>query len=561
MSAVEYAYLLLALGLLLAAARLFGEIAERFGQPTVLGEICAGVLLGPTVLGRVAPDIHAALFPLTGTRATVAEGLFLLAIVLFMLVAGMEVDLSTVWRQGKNAAAAGIAGVLVPFALGFVAAWFAPDFLGHALGAPLHIFALFIATALAISALPVIAKTLMDLGLYHSDLGMVVIAAAIFSDIVGWILFAVILGMMDVDPSHQLGIGFTVALVFGYAAFMLTAVRWAFNRVLPWVKAHSSFPGGVLGLALAIALAGAAFTEWAGVHAIFGAFLAGVAIGDSPHLRNHTRAIMHQFIAFFFAPLFFASIGLKVDFAANFEPVLVIVMVALACLGKIAPCAVAGIWSGMPRREAWAAGFALNARGAMEIILGLLALRFGVIAEPVFVALVVMALVTSMLSGVAIPAVLRRAKRRRLDDYLSNKTFAGTLKAGDMQSAIAELAQTMSRATGLPAARLADAVWYREQTASTALGNGVAVPHARLSDINGFAVGAAVSPKGIDFNAPDGRPAHVVFFLVSPEDDDGAQLEILADIADRFADADFSERIAEAGNYTEFLAALKTRGQ
>ncbi|MBM3290340.1 MAG: hypothetical protein FJY92_09330, partial [Candidatus Hydrogenedentes bacterium] len=500
------------------------------------------------------------LFPIAGPRATVLDGLFLLAIVLFMLVAGLEVDLSTVWRQGKSAAAVGLAGTIAPFALGFAAAWLAPHALGSDGGSSPIIFALFFATALSISALPVIAKTLMDLGLYYSDLGMVVISAAMFSDVFGWIMFAVILGLMNVETAHAGGIGFTIALVIGFAGFMLTIARWAIHRALPWVQAHTSFPGGVLGLSFATALGCAAFTEWAGVHAIFGAFLAGAAIGDSAHLRNHTRTIVRQFVSFFFAPLFFASIGLKVDFAAHFDPALVIVVLALACVGKVLACGGAGVAAGIPRREAWAVAFALNARGAMEIILGLLALRYGVINERLFVALVIMALATSVMSGVSIPAVLKRPKPRRLEDYLSAKTYAGELRAEDMRGAVRELSAAVAPAAGLDPVLLADSVWEREEAASTALGNGVAVPHARMADARVFCAGAGVSRGGIDFNAPDGKPAHVVFLLVSPEQDDGAQLEILADVAERFSDPAFYEKAAAAGSYTEFLAVLRTRG-
>jgi len=539
---------------------MFGEIADKLGQPTVLGEITAGILLGPTLLGRLAPDLATTLFPLAGPRATVLEGLFLLSIVLFMLVAGLEVDLSTAIRQGRTAAIVGTAGIALPFVLGFGAAWFAPAWLGYHEGSTVFVFALFIATALSISALPVIAKTLMDLGLYYSDLGMIVISAAIFSDIFGWMLFALILGLMGVDTGYTTSIGATIALVVGFAVFMLTAVRWVIHRTLPWVQAHTSFPGGVLGLALATALCGAAFTEWAGVHAIFGAFLAGVAIGDSAHLRNHTRTIIRQFISFFFAPLFFASIGLKVDFFTHFDFLLVAIVVVLACLGKILACSFAGIVAGMPKREAWAVGFALNARGAMEIILGSLALRYGVINEPLFVALVVMALATSMLSGVAIPAVLKRAKSRRIEDYLSARSYVGDLKATTTAGVIDELSGVMADVAGVSRESLTRAVMDREQIISTALGNGVAVPHARIADAQAFCLGVGISHRGLDVNAPDGQPAHVFFFIVSPKNDDGAQLELLADIADRFMDPMFHEKLCQTASYTEFLAVLRTRG-
>src|SRR5690606_25864823 len=207
----------------------------------------------------------------------------------FLLVAGMEVELGRVWRQGKAAISVSFWGVVIPFGVGFGAAWLAPRALGSEADADRLIFALFFATALSISSLPVIARPLLDLNLFRTDIGMVIIASAIVQDLVGWIIFAVILGLMGSAGGHGLPIGATIALTLGFAVVMLTVVRWLVHRALPWIQAHASWPGGVLGFALSIALFGAAFTEWIGVHAIFGTFMAGVAVGDSPHLRERTR--------------------------------------------------------------------------------------------------------------------------------------------------------------------------------------------------------------------------------------------------------------------------------
>jgi Kef-type K+ transport system membrane component KefB len=166
------------LGTLLGCARFLGELARRFNQPAVLGEIAAGILLGPTVLGRFAPGVTKTLFPTTGPLATFMQGFATVAVALFLLVAGLEVDLRRVWRQGRSAMVVSLSGIVVPFGIGLLCGWFAPAAMGREPGADALIFALFFATALSISALPVIAKTLMDLGLFRTDLGMIVIACA-----------------------------------------------------------------------------------------------------------------------------------------------------------------------------------------------------------------------------------------------------------------------------------------------------------------------------------------------------------------------------------------------
>lgn len=554
----ETTMMFLALGVMLAAALALGEVARLLRQPAVLGEILAGVLLGPTLLGRFAPGWTSQLFPQQGTVAVALQGMTTLAVTLFLLVAGMELDLSTIWRQGRTAITVGLAGIIIPFGFGFLAAWVAPALMGQEPGGNRLIFSLFMATALAISALPVIARTLLDLNLYRSDLGMIIIAAAIFNDLFGWIIFAVILSLMDNPARPSLGLGWVVALTVGFAAAMLTVGRWIIHRLLPWIQAYCSWPGGVLGFALVLALLGAAFTEWAGVHAIFGSFLVGVAIGDSPHLREQTRTTLRQFISFIFAPLFFASIGLRVDFISHFDLRLTLLVLAIACAGKILGCGLGALQSGMERREAWAVGFGLNARGAMEIVLGLLALQYGLIGAPLFVALVIMALVTSMMSGPIMARLLRGRKSRRLADALTARTFLNHLNSATRRGAIRELAHAAAVASGVSPEAVDEAVWAREELLSTGLDKGVAVPHARLEGVVAPVVALGFSEDGIDFDSPDGAPARIIFLILTPLQDGGAQLELLADIARTFRDPAINHKVLQVHSYVQFLALMKT---
>lgn len=408
--------LFLALGVLLMAARGLGDLAKRLRQPEVLGEILAGVVLGPTVMGSLAPSVTGSLFPSQGATTMALHGVTTVGIALFLFVAGVEVDLSALRRNSRVAFAVSVSGMAIPFALGLGAAGLAPDFFGWGHQVDQRTFALFFATALSISALPVIARTLMDLHLYRTDLGVVVISAAFVNDLVGWIVFSAILGTVATSGHSVWGPGGTVWMTLGFAAAMLTGGRWALHRALPWVEAHTKPPEGVLGFALSLALLSAAFTEWIGVHAILGAFLVGVAFGDSSHLHERTRTIIRQFVSSFFAPLFFATIGLQANFIASFDWALVSAILVLASIGKVLGCGLSARVSGWAPREAWAIGFAMNARGAMEIILGLLAFEYSVISERMFVALVVVAIATSMLSGPVMQLLLKPVRPRRLVD-------------------------------------------------------------------------------------------------------------------------------------------------
>ena len=550
----------LALGTLLALARALGEFCRRLSQPPLVGEIIAGMLLGPTVLGTLAPQLNGMLFPRTGDSALVMDGLTTLSIVLYLMVAGIEVNLSTIWKQGRSAFTVSIAGIVFPFLLGFSTAWFTPGLLGRQPTDTSLIFALFFATALSISALPVIVKTLRDLALYRTDMGMIVVASAVFDDLIGWILFAAILSTMDASGTHGRSIIETIGLTLAFAAGMLTVGRWLIHRILPWLQAHTSGPGGVLGFALCLALFGAATTEWIGIHAVFGSFFVGVAIGDSSHFREDTRTTIDQFVSYIFAPLFFASIGLRLNFATHFDWSLALVVIVIACAGKVLGCGLAALWSGMEQREAWATAFGLNARGAMEIILGVLALEHGLIQEQMFVALVALAVTTSLMSGPAMWHLLRLTVPRRFIDHLSPSVFLNRLRAGNYTEAIEELSQAVSSAVGLSAETITTAVLEREHTMPTGIGNGVAVPHARLEGLPAPVVGVGLTDTGIDFNAPDGQLAHVVFVILTPTHDHGAQIDILADIARTFDDAAMHEAALQVRSYTELLALLRAGG-
>ena len=393
-----------ALAVLLGAAKLAGELIQKLGQPSILGEVSAGILLGPTVLGRCYPHSYTALFPSTGPVPITIETVITLGVVFFLLGAGLETRLGSLFRQGKRALLVSSFGFVFPFVIGFVVADLFPHFLGAELGVNPLIFALFVGTALSISALPVIAKILMDLDLLQTDFGAVVISSATLDDLVGWILFGVVLGMIEAGRSS--GILRTIVLVVLFVLLTLTVGRWLIAKMIPFVEKHTSGRGAVLSFIFTLTLACAGFAEYAGIHAIFGAFIVAIAIGDS--LNDALIKDLRQIVTNVFAPFFFAGIGLRIDFAANFHFGTILGLVAIACLGKVLGASWGARLSGMDPLSAWAVGFAMNARGAMEIVLSTLALRASLIGNRMFVALVVMALFTSLISATAIQELMKR---------------------------------------------------------------------------------------------------------------------------------------------------------
>ncbi len=398
-------HLLIQLSVMLLAGRFFAEIARRLKQPAVVGEIIAGIILGPTIMGTFQPEWFTSLFPPGAQSGIVLAGMVQVAVVMLLFIGGLEVDLHVVWQQGKQALITSLFGLVIPFSLGFVFPYFFPEFFGIADNNSVFIFALFMGTAMAITALPVIVRILMDINLFKSRMGLLVVSSAMIDDTVGWLIFSMILGMIgaggDKMPLIQ-----TIILTLTFTAVMLTVGRGVINRILPWMNKNLAWPGGILSVTLALCFLGASFTEYIGIHAVFGAFIIGVSVGDSEHFSERAKEIVHQFINNIFAPLFFVSIGLRVNFIANFDPLLTLIIIVIAFAGKVVGSGLGTRLGGFTWRESLAAGFGMNARGAMEIILGLVALENGLINEKVFVSLVIMALVTSMSSGPLMKKVL-----------------------------------------------------------------------------------------------------------------------------------------------------------
>jgi Kef-type K+ transport system membrane component KefB/mannitol/fructose-specific phosphotransferase system IIA component (Ntr-type) len=546
---------LLSLAVLLSAARLLGELARRLGLPLVVGELASGILLGPTVLGRLAPNALAWLFP-SGTAQHMLAGYTNVGVVLLLVVAGLEVNLAIVRRRGRSALLTSVLGILMPLAGGVLLGVLLPD---SDLVRPDHrtLFALFMGVALSISALPVIAKTLLDLGLFKTEVGLLVMAAAMVNDLVGWLAFSVLLGPLRGSSLDLHSVVRSVGLTLGFVAVALLIARPLLGRLIVKLQAdHHSGPRRVLSLIVLLALFGASFTQWVGVHAVFGGFVVGVVAGDARQLKERTRVIVHDFVTNIFAPVFFASLGLRADFVRAFDPRLCVLVFVVATAAKMVGCTIGSRAGGLRWRPAAAVGLGLNARGAMEIILALLALEAGLLKEQVFVALVVMALATSLVSGPAMKWMLRGHEEENLATLLRRGTWVPALAAATATEAIVQLCAALKSQLGdlEPSARRA--VLDRESTASTGLGDEVAVPHAAVAGLPRPMLALGFAPGGVDFNAPDGQGAKLVFLLLMPPRAQDQEVRILAQIARAAIAPDSRRRLLEARSQNELLALL-----
>jgi Kef-type K+ transport system membrane component KefB/mannitol/fructose-specific phosphotransferase system IIA component (Ntr-type) len=556
LSVNEITIFLISISVLLFFARSFGELSRYLKQPIIIGEITAGIILGPTILGAFFPETLNKLFHESDGVNYALQGLTLLGVIMLLLVSGLEIDLSLIVRQSKTAFLISIAGIIFPFFVGFTSAYFFPKWFGiHDM--EMHfIFALFVGTALSITALPVVAKTLMDLNIFKTEIGFLVIASAMFDDLLGWIIFSIILGMIGQHSSNNIGLGYLLISIFTFIVFVLIFGRKLINFIIPYLHKFTSYPGGILSFIFILGFLGAAFTEYLGIHAIFGAFIVGIAIGDSVHLREETREIIYQFVTNIFAPLFFVTIGLKVNFIEHFDFGLVTIFLLLAFLGKVVGCSLGAYWGGVGKYESLAIGFGMNSRGAMEIVLGTLALQAGLIQEKVFVALVIMALVTSISSAPIMSYFIKKGKENfGILSFLkpNNINFSNAVSKNEI---ITELCETISKNYNLNNEEILSKVLEREKSISTGLEKHLAIPHARIN-ITDPIVAIAIHKNGIDWDSFDKLPAKLIILLLTPIDKPEMQLMFLSDIAKKFNDINFIGEIISSKDSKEIISKVK----
>src|SRR5258708_6302831 len=395
----------------------------------------------------------------------------------------------------------------------------------------------------------------MDVNLLRTEMGTVIISSAMFNDLVGWILFSFVLGMLHPPAGGSVadGVKHTIVLVVLFVGITLTVGRWLIDKILPVLQAHTSWPGGVIGFIFTLTMAGAAFTEYAGIHAVFGAFVIGIAVGESGHLRQRTSQHIHQIVNNVFAPFFFASIGLRTNFVSNFHLGLTATVIGVACAGKLLGAGWGARLGGMDRTSSLAVGLAMNARGAMEIILGILALQAGLIRENMFVAMVVMALFTSLISAPAIHFLIRRRRKLTLKDTVTAKLFLPNLAATTRLAALKEMCEVAAEVASNAPERLFRLVSERERVLASGWENELAVPDARVNGLSHPLVVVAKS-SGVDFDARDGKPAGLIILILTGENQ--SQQDLLGDVSKIFGHREAVDRAVHANNFLELRAAL-----
>ena len=402
------AVLIVQLLVIILATQLFGSIAGLVRQPSVIGEIAAGLLLGPSLLGYLWPGGYTMLFP--AASLDVLRLLSQIGVILFMFSVGLDLDVHHLRQRAPTAIAVSHFSIVVPFLLGVLLAIalyrsYAPP------GVPFHAFALFMGIALSITAFPVLARVLEERGLTRTALGSTAIACAAVDDVTAWSLLAVVVTLVTAG-----GVGSTLASMVIMLGLFMAVMVWIVRPLLARVLGHGMAPltRALTALTLVVMLASALTTEAIGIHALFGAFLAGVIMPQSADLRRQLRERLESLSSVFLLPIFFAFTGLRTQIGLLNDVASWLVcgaIVLMAIVGKLVGSMLAARWTGSSWRDAFVLGALMNTRGLMELIALNVGYDLGILSPRMFTMLVVMALVTTAMTGPLLDSVSRSRAR------------------------------------------------------------------------------------------------------------------------------------------------------
>jgi Kef-type K+ transport system membrane component KefB len=396
---------LLALTVITITARVMGWIFARFNQPAVIGEVVGGILLGPSLLGRIAPGAAAVALP--ADAAPVLGVIAQLGVILYMFLVGLELDLGVLRTRARATIAISNAGIIVPFMLGLALGWviyshYAPpgiDFLP---------FGLFLGVSMSITAFPVLARILSDHRLQRTPMGVMALTCAAIGDATAWCLLAFVVGVTEATTG---GAVITLVLTAAYVTLMLTAGRTLMTRAIPRLDASIAVGEQSLAIVLVAVLLSAVATEFIGVHAIFGGFLLGAIIPHRSATAGHVREKIEDVVRVLLLPAFFAFTGLRtqIGLVQGIDAWLMcLLIIAVATAGKFGGATLAARISGLDWRDSAALGILMNTRGLVELIVLNIGLDLGVLTPRLFTMLVIMALVTTMMTSPILMALLRR---------------------------------------------------------------------------------------------------------------------------------------------------------
>jgi Kef-type K+ transport system membrane component KefB/nucleotide-binding universal stress UspA family protein len=398
------------LTLLMLVGRLLGEAMLRIKQPAVMGQLIAGLLLGPSLFGFLFPGAHDLVFPQAADQKAMLNGIAQVGVLFLLLITGMDTDLKLVRQTGRASVFASLMGIIIPFGCGFGLGMLLPDSL---LSDPNKriVTALFLGTALSIASVNFVAMIVREMNFTRRTVGQVILASAVIDDSIGWIIVSIIFSLAAAGEIEPMALAESIIGTLVFLGVSLTLGRRAVFFVIRFVNDNFKSEFAVVTAILAIMATMSLITYSIGVHTVLGAFVAGVLIGESPILSKHIEEQLRGLVFAFFTPIYFGLAGQSANLTVLADPTIALYtvgLVGIASLGKFGGAFIGAELGGLTRREGIALAFGMNARGSTEVIIATVGLSMGALSSTLFTMIVTMAIITTMV----MPPTLRWALSR-----------------------------------------------------------------------------------------------------------------------------------------------------
>jgi len=532
------------LGIIILFARIFGEIAKKLEQPIIVGEVLAGIVLGPMIFGNIFPHWHEFLFPQAGPHPYLLQGISWLCVLFLLLITGLEIDFRASIKQGKQCFLISILGLICSLIGTYAALIFFPSYFYTSGVNPFHT-KLLVAMALSVVAIPVIAKILFDLKILRSEVGVKILTSGVLSDVWGWTLLAVIISLITTNSITVITV---VKPIFVMTVYLAVTLKFGYKLIdgfLNWIGYKKMDTTMAISLLFGLMLINGAIAHILGIHVIFGAFIAGVIAGESDKITPYMRQWTQDFIFAIFAPIFFVLIGMQLHFTnvEIFIPIIVFLVVSSVC--KIGGAYVGGLLGGLGRRNAFTVACGLNTQGTMGIIIALIAYEMHIFNDDLFSAIVIICVLTSLVIGPLLKWAIKGVQRP-LAKYFDEEHVFLDVPDGSKKKVIETMAKLMHQRKIIDNPKaIEQAIWEREVVMSTAIGEGVALPHARIPNVKEPILCFFRLKKPVDFESHDNKPVQLFFLELTDINDDGMQLNLIAQVSRFISSAENRQRLLE----------------
>lgn len=530
-------YLLLQLSIIFILTNFINSFLKKIKQPTITGDLLIGIILGPTILGLFFPKVYEFIFPQNLVQVAMLDTLAWFGLFLVLLSTGIEVDFSSVWKQRKNALVISALDIIIPIIFSMIFIFFLPnkyfEFSENKL-----ITAFFVSVIMTISALPIAIRALREVGIMKSDLGFLIISALTINDIIGWIIFTLLLSLFSLK-SFDWEIAIKIVIYTGVFTFLALnigkkIVNWLFSKV---INQDSDGIQGVLTVLISTGVVFGLITLEIGIHTLFGFFIAGIVAGDSPIFTKSARNTVHNFVYSVFASLFFVNIGLKINFFENFNLFLALFITIVGIAGRYL-----GAWIGstLSNKTKYRniISIAHTPGGEMHIVVSLIALSFGLLNKELFVAIVFAAILSSIING---PWLSFASKRF---DYLESfeiLIYPGVkLEAQNKQQAINKLLNLLN--LEYSETNILENALDKEEIFCSGLENSIAIPKCNVKGEIKTKIIYARLENPVNWNSLDGKLVKNIFLILTSQEEEEKQIKIVKKLTDFSKNCDAIEK-------------------